>query len=100
MGSKWALQRAKANIVRSYLLVGVTEQLGEFISVLEVTLPRVFKGALHIYNEGMSLGTVHLTWMGGGGGGGAGLGFFGGKCLSANLYYWLLNGWSLQTVRW
>ncbi|XP_063699535.1 heparin sulfate O-sulfotransferase [Culicoides brevitarsis] len=44
-GSEWALQQAKSNLVREYFLVGVTEQMDEFISMLELSLPRFFKGA-------------------------------------------------------
>ncbi|XP_066251409.1 heparin sulfate O-sulfotransferase [Euwallacea similis] len=45
-GNKWALTEAKKNLVNNYFLVGVTEELDDFISVLEVSLPRMFKGAL------------------------------------------------------
>ncbi|KAK9869801.1 hypothetical protein WA026_003533 [Henosepilachna vigintioctopunctata] len=48
-GNKWALAEAKKNIVTNYLLVGVTEELQDFISLLEITIPRMFKGALDHY---------------------------------------------------
>lgn len=48
-GNKWALAEAKKNIVANYLLVGVTEELQDFISILEITIPRLFKGALDHY---------------------------------------------------
>ncbi|KAK3087715.1 hypothetical protein FSP39_009535 [Pinctada imbricata] len=51
-GSQWALKRAKVNLLRNYLVVGVTEELGDFIAVLEATIPRFFRGALKLFNEG------------------------------------------------
>lgn len=45
-GNRWALEEAKHNLLNKYLLVGVTEQLPEFIAVLESALPTFFKGAL------------------------------------------------------
>ncbi|KAL3283219.1 hypothetical protein HHI36_006368 [Cryptolaemus montrouzieri] len=48
-GNKWALAEAKKNIVTNYLLVGVTEELQDFISILEITVPRMFRGALDHY---------------------------------------------------
>lgn len=43
------MEKAKANLVNNYLLVGVTEQMEEFIAVLESTLPRIFRGATEHY---------------------------------------------------
>jgi len=34
------------------MVVGVTEQMEEFIAVLEATIPSFFKGALKLYREG------------------------------------------------
>ncbi|VVC93174.1 unnamed protein product, partial [Leptidea sinapis] len=48
-GNKWALEQAKHNLVNHYLLVGVTEEMADFISVLEAVLPRLFKGASEHY---------------------------------------------------
>lgn len=48
-GNKWALTEAKKNLIDNYLLVGVTEELGDFISILEATIPRIFKGAADYY---------------------------------------------------
>jgi heparan sulfate 2-O-sulfotransferase HS2ST1 len=45
-GSEWALNQAKRNLVNEYFLVGVTEQLGDFVKLLELSLPRIFKGAV------------------------------------------------------
>lgn len=44
-GNKWALAEAKKNLINNYLLVGVTEDLTNFVSILESTVPRMFKGA-------------------------------------------------------
>ncbi|XP_076454869.1 heparan sulfate 2-O-sulfotransferase 1-like isoform X2 [Babylonia areolata] len=51
-GSQWALEQAKQNVLTNYLLVGVTEELGDFIAVLEATLPRFFRGATQLFNNG------------------------------------------------
>ncbi|XP_037530952.1 heparan sulfate 2-O-sulfotransferase 1 [Nematolebias whitei] len=51
-GSRWALEQAKYNLVNKYLLVGVTEELEDFIMVLEAALPRFFKGATELYKTG------------------------------------------------
>ncbi|RMX60483.1 heparan sulfate 2-O-sulfotransferase 1-like [Pocillopora verrucosa] len=56
-GNKWALEQAKRNLVEKYLLVGITEEMGNFVAVLEVVLPRIFKGATKLFNEG---GKSHL----------------------------------------
>lgn len=48
-GNKWALTEAKKNLVNNFLLVGVTEELEDFIKILELTLPRIFKGATDHY---------------------------------------------------
>lgn len=48
-GNKWALAEAKKNLINNYLLVGITDELGDFISILELTLPRIFKGATEHY---------------------------------------------------
>ena len=54
-GNHWALDMAKFNLVNNYLLVGVTEHLGDFIAVLEALLPRFFTGALDLYNTGREI---------------------------------------------
>ena len=51
-GNKWALDMAKHNLVSNYLVVGVTEELGDFVAVLEAALPRFFNGATELYNSG------------------------------------------------
>ena len=51
-GNEWALQMAKHNLVKHYLVVGITEQLGDFVAVLEAALPRFFAGATELYQSG------------------------------------------------
>ncbi|MCL4119971.1 UNVERIFIED_CONTAM: hypothetical protein GTU68_010791 [Idotea baltica] len=51
-GSEWALDQAKYNLVHRYFLVGVTEEMEDFVALLEYSLPRFFKGALQLYIEG------------------------------------------------
>lgn len=48
-GNKWALEEAKKNLINNYLIVGVTEELDDFIAILELVIPRVFKGAMDHY---------------------------------------------------
>ena len=59
VGSKWALEQAKYNLVNEYLLVGVTEELEDFIMILEAALPRFFKGATELYRTGTN--TTHTS---------------------------------------
>ncbi len=51
-GNKWALDMAKLNLVTNYLVVGLTEELGDFIAVMEATLPRFFSGATELFEAG------------------------------------------------
>lgn len=51
-GSQWALEQAKHNLVNHYMLVGVTEELEDFIMILEAALPRFFKGATELFKTG------------------------------------------------
>lgn len=44
-GNEWALREAKKNLLNNYLVVGVTDELEDFVAILEATLPRLFKGA-------------------------------------------------------
>lgn len=39
-GNEWALNQAKQNLVNNYFLVGVTEEMEDFINLLELSLPR------------------------------------------------------------
>jgi hypothetical protein len=43
---------AKQNLVSRYLLVGLTEELADFVAVLEAVLPRYFAGASQLYLHG------------------------------------------------
>lgn len=54
MGSQWALEQAKYNLVNEYMLVGVTEELEDFVMMLEAALPRFFRGATELYKTGAS----------------------------------------------
>ncbi|CAH1730987.1 heparan sulfate 2-O-sulfotransferase 1 [Aphis gossypii] len=38
-GSEWALQQAKRNVLEKYTLVGITEQMGEYLQMLELVIP-------------------------------------------------------------
>ena len=51
-GNKWALEQAKRNLAEKYFLVGLTEEIGDFIAILEAAVPRIFKGATKLFNEG------------------------------------------------
>ncbi|XP_027705522.1 heparan sulfate 2-O-sulfotransferase 1-like [Vombatus ursinus] len=52
VGSRWAMDQAKYNLINEYFLVGVTEELEDFIMLLEAALPRFFKGATELYRTG------------------------------------------------
>jgi len=44
-GNRWALEQAKSNLVNKYFLVGLTEELETFVDLMELSMPRFFKGA-------------------------------------------------------
>uniref|UniRef100_A0A182W6Y7 Heparan sulfate 2-O-sulfotransferase 1 n=1 Tax=Anopheles minimus TaxID=112268 RepID=A0A182W6Y7_9DIPT len=50
-GSSWALEQAKRNLVNEYFLVGLTEEMDEFIELLELSLPRLYKGAVSHFQK-------------------------------------------------
>ena len=47
--SQLALKQAKINVMLNYLVVGVTEEFQDFLSVLEKLLPDFFTGVLQLY---------------------------------------------------
>lgn len=60
-GSRWALERAKANLLEHYLLVGLTEAIDEFVAVLEAVLPKFFAGATETFINGNEMSHVRKT---------------------------------------
>ncbi|XP_075212007.1 heparan sulfate 2-O-sulfotransferase [Lycorma delicatula] len=50
-GSAWALEEAKKNLLSEYLVVGVMEQLTDFIAILEAALPGFFRGAVEHFKH-------------------------------------------------
>lgn len=50
-GNEWALRKAKEHLISNYLVVGITEQMAEFIAVLEAMVPQFFQGASKLYAE-------------------------------------------------
>lgn len=50
-GSAWALWQAKRHLLSNYLVVGITEQLPAFITVLEAMVPQFFYGASAVFEE-------------------------------------------------
>ena len=52
-GSEFALEQAKYNLLNKYLLVGVTERMRDFVALLELSLPRFFRGATNSYDTGV-----------------------------------------------
>lgn len=49
--SKWALEKAKQNVLEHYLLVGVLEELEDVLLLLERLLPHFFSDVLNIYKS-------------------------------------------------
>lgn len=47
------MDQAKYNLINEYFLVGVTEELEDFIMLLEAALPRFFRGATELYRTGI-----------------------------------------------
>ena len=62
-GNGWALQKAKENLLNNYLVVGVTERLAEFVAVMEVVLPRFFKGATKRFILGMYVSFLFIVFI-------------------------------------
>jgi len=63
VGSEWALEMAKYNLAHNYLVVGVTDELDEFVAVLEAGLPRFFAGALEFFLTGGIVRTVLVRML-------------------------------------
>lgn len=61
VGNKWALEEAKRNLQRYYLLVGVTEELAEFVQILQIVFPRFFKGAYESFLYSKMINVYILT---------------------------------------
>ncbi|XP_076679518.1 uronyl 2-sulfotransferase [Andrena cerasifolii] len=51
VNNKWALQRAKANIVEWYPVVGILDCMEQSINMLEHRFPYYFRGARQIYRK-------------------------------------------------
>lgn len=47
------MDQAKYNLINEYFLVGVTEELEDFIMLLEAALPQFFRGATELYRTGI-----------------------------------------------
>ena len=45
------MQRAKSNIIKKYLVIGIIEQIEDFFSVLEKLVPSFFKGLKTLYKS-------------------------------------------------
>lgn len=52
VGNEWALEEAKRNLANNYMLVGLTENMEDFVLVLETVLPRMFRGITDFYRKG------------------------------------------------
>ena len=62
------MEQAKANLLNKYLLVGITEQLGDFVALLELMLPEYFSGAFDLYKNSkhaltLFVGDVIVGWF-------------------------------------
>lgn len=49
--SKWALERAKANAIRWYPVIGILDRMDETLQVLESSFPQFFEGAKLVYEN-------------------------------------------------
>jgi len=47
----WALERAKANVIRWYPVVGILDYMEESLNALAIEFPYFFNGAINIYNQ-------------------------------------------------
>lgn len=60
-GSEWALEQAKYNLVNHYFLVGVTEEMEDFIYLLELSLPRSVIKSKFVGISSISVHLISLT---------------------------------------
>lgn len=60
--SEWALEQAKQNLANEYFLVGVTEQMEDFVDLLERSLPRMFQGFKEYYLHSNKSHLRHTTF--------------------------------------
>lgn len=51
VGNNRALEQAKSNLINYYLLVGLSDQMRDFIELLELLLPSFFHGALENFDS-------------------------------------------------
>lgn len=47
----WAMERAKANVIRWYPVVGILDYMEESLNALAVEFPYFFKGAIRVYDH-------------------------------------------------
>ncbi|KJH42886.1 heparan sulfate 2-O-sulfotransferase [Dictyocaulus viviparus] len=59
VGSRDALDHAKRNLINKYLIVGISEQIRDFIALLECLIPHFFNGALKHFDS-LSESRAHL----------------------------------------
>uniref|UniRef100_H2ZJG2 Sulfotransferase n=1 Tax=Ciona savignyi TaxID=51511 RepID=H2ZJG2_CIOSA len=49
--SQWAVEKAKQNIKKNYVFVGILEDLDNSLKIMEAILPSYFNDALHVYHN-------------------------------------------------
>lgn len=60
-GNRWALEQAKFNLANKYFLVGITEDLDSFVDLMELSLPRFFKGAGELFRSSYETSHIRKT---------------------------------------
>lgn len=62
-GSEWALGQAKRNVLEKYILVGVTEQMTEFLQMLELIIPGgMFRNASEHFKHSMYMTLINYYY--------------------------------------
>ena len=56
------MEYAKWHLERSFLLVGVTEDLKAFLEVLEILMPQLFSGAVQVYEENSKYANICVVF--------------------------------------